>query len=629
MTHYNLVHKCIPMPQAMKILDAKNRSEVKRMWKNGKNWRTSRHGSWRKSETKTRWSLRQGMSAASLMDLCHLKNPELEPQFQKYEGRVVFRGDSVKDDSGAYALFTERGSSASQMTAAKIMDVIARLPGCGGQAADAVSAVHSGKIGGCSQIAQNFKIRMSRCFDTSSTTQMAKIMRENWTSRGYTSWMKLVRSSICWIAVRKTIPRSFTVTWMGENSELGMYVRSSEALVIFLSVYVDGHQNGWKEAAYGSQVEEIDETCDALSVQTEWNNHWTVYEDVWVTYFCWSIREVTGVGKTSSTNGSVVRRHGRTWSKRRWPTLRIGKQLCKVSSTLLDDHQFKQEELESVRELSEVCSQLVLQKLVFGTNWTTWHLVVSQQACEINHKMDSGMWQTLGKTDILHSSHKRFPTVLSCGKHGTALQTRFVSRLRFCWRSQPQEACLCWKQNICPSQLDVQKKTNSSTESKMISLDARLRMYGLLAVDLWDMVIEVLRSTNNKVQPKHTSHQEAVAIVDSNIKTQHVTRRQKVEQLSEVDCVPTNTHSSQGESQLYIFEDNEAVIKMIIKGGSPTMRHVSRTRRVALDWLFARINLDPKIQNKYIDTKNQLADILSEGSFSKNEWNHLLWKFTQ
>ena len=26
---------------------------------------------------------------ASLMDLCHLKNSELEPQFQKYSGRVV------------------------------------------------------------------------------------------------------------------------------------------------------------------------------------------------------------------------------------------------------------------------------------------------------------------------------------------------------------------------------------------------------------------------------------------------------------------------------------------------------------------------------------------------------------
>ena len=75
-----------------------------------------------------------------------------------------------------------------------------------------------------------------------------------------------------------------------------------------------------------------------------------------------------------------------------------------------------------------------------------------------------------------------------------------------------------------------------------------------------------------------------------------------------MDRVTTNAHSSQGESQLYIFEDNEAVIKMIIKGRSPMMRHISRTHRVALDWFFDRINLDHKIQIKYFDTKNQLAD---------------------
>ena len=63
---------------------------------------------------------------------------------------------------------------------------------------------------------------------------------------------------------------------------------------------------------------------------------------------------------------------------------------------------------------------------------------------------------------------------------------------------------------------------------------------------------------------------------------------------------------------------------MIIKGRSPTMRHVSRTHRVALDWLFDRINLDPKIQTKYIDTKNQLADILTKGNFTREEWNQLL-----
>ena len=76
----------------------------------------------------------------SLMDLCHLKNSELEPQYQKFKGRVVLRGDTVKDDSGSYAVFTEQGSSAFQMTAAKVMDIISRLPGCSGQAADAVSA---------------------------------------------------------------------------------------------------------------------------------------------------------------------------------------------------------------------------------------------------------------------------------------------------------------------------------------------------------------------------------------------------------------------------------------------------------------------------------------------------------
>ena len=57
------------------------------------------------------------------------------------------------------------------------------------------------------------------------------------------------------------------------------------------------------------------------------------------------------------------------------------------------------------------------------------------------------------------------------------------------------------------------------------------------------------------------------------------------------------------------------------------MRHVSRTHRVALDWLFDRINLDPKIQIKHIDTKNQLADKLTKGNFTRDEWNHLLCLF--
>ena len=68
----------------------------------------------------------------------------------------------MKDDSGSYAVCTEQGSSASQMTAAKVMDIISRLLGCAGQEADAVSA--------CTQVQMEdapklFKIPKSECPD--------------------------------------------------------------------------------------------------------------------------------------------------------------------------------------------------------------------------------------------------------------------------------------------------------------------------------------------------------------------------------------------------------------------------------------------------------------------------------
>ena len=57
----------------------------------------------------------------------------------------------------------------------------------------------------------------------------------------------------------------------------------------------------------------------------------------------------------------------------------------------------------------------------------------------------------------------------------------------------------------------------------------------------------------------------------------------KIEVMKDIDSVLSHFQSARQEALLYVFEDNEAVIKMIIKGRSPTMRHVSRTHRVALD----------------------------------------------
>ena len=79
----------------------------------------------------------------------------------------------MQDDSGSHAVIEEQVSSASQMTAAKVMDAIARLPGCAGQAADAESAYTQVKMEDAPTLLNNSEVGMSRYLDTSTRTQMA------------------------------------------------------------------------------------------------------------------------------------------------------------------------------------------------------------------------------------------------------------------------------------------------------------------------------------------------------------------------------------------------------------------------------------------------------------------------
>ena len=138
---------------------------------------------------------------ASLMDICHLKNAELEAKHQKYKGRIVLGGDIVKDDSGSYAVFTEQGSSASKMTATKVMDIISRLPGCAGQAADAVSAYSQVKIEDAPKLMKNPK---SECPDI-----WIRLPQHKWPK----SWSSIRPSRS---ARAKSVRSSFSRTVMGK-----------------------------------------------------------------------------------------------------------------------------------------------------------------------------------------------------------------------------------------------------------------------------------------------------------------------------------------------------------------------------------------------------------------------------
>ena len=130
---------------------------------------------------------------------------------------------------------------------------------------------------------------------------------------------------------------------------------------------------------------------------------------------------------------------------------------------------------------------------------------------------------------------------------------------------------------MCKKQTSV---SHSSTEFEIISLDMGLRLDGLLALELWDLIVSVFGNishvsdgTGQPVNGKNKSYN-------------------KIDVVHDIDLVPSNVQSASRE-----------------------------------DWLFDRINLDPKIQIKHIDTKNQLADILTKGNFTRDEWNHLLTLF--
>ena len=78
---------------------------------------------------------------------------------------------------------------------------------------------------------------------------------------------------------------------------------------------------------------------------------------------------------------------------------------------------------------------------------------------------------------------------------------------------------------MCKKQTSV---SHSSTESEIISLDAGLRLDGLPALELWDLIVSVL---GNMTQT--TERLERPVIIDKSQRSQGRTNA-----LNDIDCVP-------------------------------------------------------------------------------------------
>ena len=209
------------------------------------------------------------------------------------------------------------------MSAAKVMNVIARLPNCDGQVADAASACTWVQLEDAPRL---HKIPKSECPDV--WIRLPRL--ECWRSRG-TSWTKLVWSSVVWIVLGKTIRRSFSEPgWEKVPNWECMFVHRKNEDYCCQWMWVTEKMAG-KRQKYGSHVEDIDGKRLILENRhhflTMYTWHAFVVNANQVKRLLNNIRRclnhvflleqltITGLGKASRENCSVVLRHGRTCSK--------------------------------------------------------------------------------------------------------------------------------------------------------------------------------------------------------------------------------------------------------------------------------------------------------------------------
>ena len=98
---------------------------------------------------------------------------------------------------------------------------------------------------------------------------------------------------------------------------------------------------------------------------------------------------------------------------------------------------------------------------------------------------------------------------------------------------------------MCKKQTAV---SHSSTESEIISLDTGLRLDGLPALELCDLIVSVLgnvsRVSDRSGQP------------DNDVHKRHKSHK-KIDVMEDIDSVPSNVQSTRQEALLYVFEGEQ------------------------------------------------------------------------
>ena len=228
-------------------------------------------------------------------------------------------------------------------------------------------------------------------------------------------------------------------------------------------------------------------------------------------------------------------------------------QLYKGSTPYIDDHQFKEEELKSVGELSDVCSQIVLKSLYWARNGRLDILWSVNKLARAITKWTRACDKRLAR--LISYFHCTNEHTQYCDVWNTAQQCRsglcqdsdFAGDLEDSKSTSGGTLCIFGSHTFAVPISGMCKKqtcvSHSSTESEIISVDAGLRMDVIPALDLWDLVIDVFHSNSNQKQPfkQVRCDPSYCKASEKRMKSQCYTQvAQRHLELSNVDSVPSN-----------------------------------------------------------------------------------------
>ena len=291
------------------------------------------------------------------------------------------------------------------------------------------------------------------------------------------------------------------------------------------------------------------------------------------------------------------------------------KDLRMVATPCLDDSQLSQEDFDNKGRLHDIAAQVVLTCLYLARHnrpdilWSVNHL--ARHVTKWSQADDKRLQRLISY--LHHTQHYVQQCVagdyitdcllvmyVDAGYAGDLGDSKSTGGAIIYLLGPNTCVPLAW---VCKKQGAV---SHSSTEAEIISLEMAIRMVGYPLLQLWDEILAVMTKAKRRTPDPELRRLNSLEAISNSI-----------------DHVPT-TCPEPGNGKLVVLEDNDAVIKMLMKGRSDKMRHVPRTHRINLDWLLCQMRVDPGLRTKHISTKNQLADMFTKGIFAIPQWNHLL-----